>query len=86
MTEMTRWNLEVSSSTDADVRAFLTEQGQSDGDLARFVEEAVKAELFWQTIDEVHARNAHLNPDEVMQMVNEEIAAHRAERRAAAQS
>ena len=79
MTEMTRWDFKVSSN--ADVRAFLAEQGQSDGDLARFVEEAVNRELLRQTLAEVHAENAE---EEAMQLINEEIAAYRRERRAGA--
>lgn len=80
MTELASWNLTVSRTTDIDVRAFLAERGQTDGDLARFIEELVNRELLRQTMDEAGARNADLSEEEVMKLVNEEIAAVRAER------
>ena len=80
MTEMARWNFEVSRSTDADVRALLIERGGGDGDLGSFVEDLVQRELLRKAMDESGMRNADLGEDEVMKLVNEEIAAVRAER------
>jgi Ribbon-helix-helix domain len=78
-----RWNLKVSRDTDRDLRAFLAERGGRKGDLSRFVERAVRRQMFRETLREVWERNAHLDPDEVQRIVDEAVAEVRRARRAA---
>jgi hypothetical protein len=52
------------------------------GDLSRFVEAAVNREVLRQTSNDVRARNAHLGEAEAPRLVDEELAAVRAETRA----
>ena len=80
MTDLARWSLKVPQSLDRDLRTFLAERGGRKGDLSRWVADAVGRELLRQTMEETAARNADLSEEEVMQLVNEEIAAYRAER------
>lgn len=70
MTEMAHWSFDVSTSTDADVRAFLAERG---GDLGRFVEQAVNRVLFDESLEEIGKRNAHLDPVELEQLIDSEV-------------
>jgi hypothetical protein len=84
MGELTRWNLQVSRETDEALRELLASRGESDGDLSRFVEDAVNRAMLRQTLRDVRERNAQLDPDEVQRVVDEEVAAHRREWRARA--
>lgn len=80
MGELTRWSLTVSQETDVALRTFLAERGGKKGDLSRFVEQAVNREVLRQMVREVRDRNAHLDPDEIRRLVDEEVAAVRRER------
>ena len=81
MTEQTRWNLKVSRDTDIALRTLLAGRGARKGDLSRFVEEAVNREVLRQTIRELRESNAHVDPEEIQRIVDEEVAAYRRERR-----
>lgn len=52
-----RWNIKVSKETDLSLRTFLGSQGMKKGDLSKFIEKAVLAEVFHQTIADIHQRN-----------------------------
>ena len=74
MADLARWNLAVSRETDDAVRSLLAERGRRRGDLSRYVEEAVARRMLLETIEEVRAQNAHRDPDELMKMIDEELA------------
>lgn len=78
MGELARWNLTVSHEIDVALRTLLASRGGRKGDLSRFVEDAVNREVLRQTVAEIHAQNTHLDSDEVMRIVDEELAAVRA--------
>ena len=75
---MTKWNLSIRDETDRAVRGFLARTGLKKGDLSRFVEEAVRAEVLRRTVAEVHRRNADLPADEAMKLATEAVAWARA--------
>jgi hypothetical protein len=80
----TRWNLVVSKQTDRDLRQFLanhTEDGGKKGALSRFVEDAVKKEIFETTLRAVHEKNANVSQEEIDTAVEESLAWARARRR-----
>jgi hypothetical protein len=77
-----RWNLKVSKDTDLTLRTFLGSQGMKKGDLSKFVEEAVRWRVLQRTIQDIRARNADADPDEIQSIVNEAVSEVRAERRA----
>jgi hypothetical protein len=79
--ETTRWNLKVSKEADLAVRTFLGSQGMKKGDLSKFIEEAVRWHVFNRTVQDIKARNAGANPDEIQCMVDEAVSEVRAERR-----
>jgi hypothetical protein len=74
MGELTRWSLKVSRDTDIALRTLLASRGGRKGDLSRFVEEAVNREVLRQMLRETRERNAHLDPDEIQKLVDEEFA------------
>jgi len=74
MGEQTRWSLKVSRETDIALRTFLAERGGRKGDLSRFVEEAVNRSVLQQMLREAREANAHLDPEEVQKLVDEEFA------------
>ncbi len=74
MGELARWSLKVKRETDVALRTLLATRGGKKGDLSKFVEDAVNREIFRETVRDVQARNADLNPGEVEAMVTAELA------------
>jgi len=63
--EAVRWNIKVSKQTDLTLRTFLGSQGMKKGDLSKFIEQAVRAHVFHRTVQDIKARNADTDPDEI---------------------
>ena len=77
---MTRWNLSISEETDRAVRTFLARNGGKKGDLSRFVDEAVRRRVFDLTVNQVKERNAELDRQETLDLIDDEVSAARADR------
>jgi len=77
-----RWNIKVSKETDLALRTLLGSQGMKKGDLSKFIEDAVLWRVLQRTIQDVWARNADADPNEVQRIVDEAVSEVRAERRA----
>ncbi len=75
-----RWTIRVSRDTDIAVRTFLAQRGSKKGDLAKFIEEAVRWRVFDQTVAETKARNAATSADAIDSAIEEALLAVRAER------
>jgi translation elongation factor EF-G len=75
-----RWTVRVSKETDVAVRTFLAQRGMKKGDLAKFVEEAVRWRVLDQTVAETKARNASATAADIDAAIDEGLAAVRAER------
>jgi Cu/Ag efflux pump CusA len=75
---MTRWNLSISDKTDRLVRSHLARVGMKKGDLSKFVDTAVRAEILRRTVKEVQAQNTDLTEEEAMALANEAVAWARA--------
>ena len=75
-----RWNLKVSKETDLTLRTFLGSQGMKKGDLSKFIEEAVRWRVFHRTIQDIQARNADADPDELQSIIDEAVREVRADR------
>jgi hypothetical protein len=73
-TVTTRWNLVVSSDTDKSLRQFLADQGGHKGDLSRFVDEAVRRQIFRLSVEAIKRENTSKTPEEIDVMVAEAIA------------
>lgn len=80
--EAVRWNIKVSKETDLTLRTFLGSQGMKKGDLSKFIEEAVRWRVFHQTVQDIKARNADTDPDELQSLIDDALREVRAERRA----
>ena len=69
-----RWNIAVSPDTDQSVRMFLAAQGGGrKGDLSRFIEEAVRAYLFEQAVEQAKTAAAGLDESELADLVDEAV-------------
>jgi hypothetical protein len=79
--EAVRWNLKVSKDTDLTLRTFLGAQGAKKGDLSKFIEEAVRWRVFHRTVQDIRARNADADPDEIQRIVDEAVQEVRADKR-----
>jgi hypothetical protein len=79
--EAVRWSVKVSKDTDLTLRTFLGSQGMKKDDLSKFVEEAVRRRVLQCTIQDIRARNAGTDPDEIQGIVDEALNQVRAERR-----
>ena len=75
---MTRWNLSISEATDRIVRSHLARRGLKKGDLSKFVDTAVRAEVLRRTVKEVQAQNVDLTEEQAMELANEAVAWARA--------
>ena len=82
MEEAVRWNIKVSMETDLTLRTFLGSQGMRKGDLSKFIEQAVRAHVFHRTVQDIKARNADRDPDELQALIDDTVKKVRAERRA----
>ncbi len=80
MEQAVRWNIKVSKETDLTLRTFLGARGAKKGDLSKFIEEAVRWRVFHQTVEDIHKRNADLDPDELQKVIDENVKEVRAER------
>jgi hypothetical protein len=80
--EAVRWNIKVSKETDLTLRTFLGSQGMKKGDLSKFIEEAVRWRVFHRIVQDIKARNADADPDEIQRIADEAVGEVRAERRA----
>ena len=78
---MVRWNITIPKETDRTVRAFLARNGGKKGDLSRFVDEAVRRRVFDLTVRQVKDWNAGYDPQEILELVDDEVDAVRAGRR-----
>ena len=77
---MTRWNLSIPEETDRVVRTFLARNGGKKGDLSRFVDEAVRRRVLDLTVEQVKDRNAGYDQREILDLIDDEVAAGRAGR------
>ena len=76
---MTRWSIVVSEDTDRTVRRYLVRTGGKKGDLSRFVDCAVRQEIFWETVDSIWERNKHLSAEEAQALADGAVAQVRAD-------
>ena len=84
--EAVRWNIKVSKETDLTLRTFLGSHGMKKGDLSKFIEQAVRAHVFHRTVQDIKARNAGTDPDEMQALIDDTVLEVRAERRAIGKS
>jgi translation elongation factor EF-G len=80
MDEPVRWTVRVSKDTDVAVRTFLAQRGMKKGDLAKFIEEAVRWRVLDRTVAETKARNAKASLAEIEAAIDEALKTVRAER------
>jgi hypothetical protein len=80
--EAVRWSIKVSKKTDLALRTLLGSHGMKKGDLSKFVEQAVRAHVFHCTAQDIKARNADTDPDELQALIDDTVRQVRAERRA----
>jgi hypothetical protein len=73
MADAVRWNIKVSKDTDLTLRTFLSSQGIKRGDLSRFIEEAVRTQVFHRTVQDVKVRNASTAPDELQSIIDSAV-------------
>jgi hypothetical protein len=80
VSEAVRWNIKVSKDTDLALRSFLGSKGMKKGDLSKFIEEAVRAQVLQRTVLDIKARNAATDPEELQAIIDEAVNEVRAER------
>ena len=77
---MTRWTLSIPDETDRTVRTYLARTGLKKGDLSRFVDRAVRRQVFGLVVQEIKERNADADPDELARLIEEAVEQARAHR------
>jgi len=76
------WTIQVSGETDERFRETLREEGYSESDFSQVIEKVVNKWIFHKTVDQIHERNRHLDPEVVQAQVDAALAEVRAEHRA----
>ncbi len=79
MEETVQWSLVVSKQTDVCLRSYLAEH-DAEGDLSKFVEDAVRWRVLDRTVAETKAANANRPPEEIEAAIAEAVQAVRSER------
>jgi hypothetical protein len=79
--EAVRWNIKVSKETDLTLRTYLGALGMKKGDLSKFIEEAVRWRIFNRSVQQIKARNADADPDELQAIVDAALREVRTQRR-----
>jgi hypothetical protein len=77
---MTRWTLSIPDETDRTVRTFLARGGLKKGDLSRFVDQAVRRQVFALVVRDIKERNADANLKELTELIDEAVGQVRARR------
>ena len=77
---MTRWTLSIPDETDRTVRTYLARTGLKKGDLSRFVNQAVRRQIFALVVKDIKERNADADPDELAELIEEAVERTRAHR------
>jgi hypothetical protein len=77
---MTRWTLSIPDETDRTVRTYLARLGLKKGDLSKFVDDAVRRQVFALIVKDIKERNANANPDELNRLIDEAVGQARASR------
>ena len=77
-----RWSIKVSKETDLSLRTYLGAQGMKKGDLSKFVEDAVRRRVFHHTVQDIKARNANHDPDELQRVIDDAVRKVRGSKRA----
>ena len=76
---MIRWNLSIPEKTDQMVRTFLGRTGGNrKGDLSRFVDGAVRRRVLDLTVREIKDRNSQYDQQHLLDLIDEEVDAARA--------
>lgn len=84
--EAVRWNIKVSKETDLTLRTFLGARGMKKDDLSKFIEQAVRGHVFHRAVEDIKARNADTEPDELQTLIDDTVQEVRAERRGKAKA
>ena len=77
--DQARWSVVVPRDLDKDLRVFLAENGAREGDLSKYIEDAVRWRLFSQTVAEARKGFEDMDPEAVQALVDEAVAAVRSE-------
>jgi len=80
MEDTVPWSVKVSRETDREYKARLGSESRRKDRLSRFVEQAVRKELFARTVAVVRARNSRASLREIERDVAEAISAARRRR------
>src|SRR4051812_25125277 len=73
MEEPVRWNIKVSKETDLTLRTFLGSQGMKKGDLSKFIEQAVRCNVFHRTVQDIKRQNAATDPGELQSLIEDTV-------------
>lgn len=77
---MTRWNLSIPDKTERTVRTYLARTGGNEGDLSRFVDDAVRRRVFDLTVRGIKDRYAGVDQQGLLDLIDTETDAARVDR------
>ena len=69
-----RWNIAVSPEVDRSVRMFIAAQGGGrKGDLSRFIQEAVRADLLERAVAQAKVASSNMSTAELINLIDEAV-------------
>lgn len=77
---LTRLTISWTKETDLALRSYLGNQGMKKGDLSKFIEDAVRWRLFDETVTAIKARNADMDTEKLMELIDSTVRDVRRER------
>ncbi|MCF6284075.1 MAG: ribbon-helix-helix domain-containing protein [Candidatus Hydrogenedentes bacterium] len=77
---MTRWSLVIPDETNLSVRRYLAHTGGKKGDLSKFVDQAVRAEILRRSVCDIQEQNSDLSPEKAQALADEAVVWARANR------
>jgi hypothetical protein len=80
MLDTVQWSLVISKEADVALRSYFAQHGMREGDLSKFVEDAVRWRVLDRTVAESKAANQAVPGEEIEAAIEEAVQAVRAER------
>jgi hypothetical protein len=71
--ETTRLTITWSKQVDFALRSYLGAQGMKKGDISKFIEDAVRWQIFHQTVNQARKAFSDVSPNELQKMIDEAV-------------
>ena len=75
------WDIQISHKADQSLRSFFEDQGMDASKQSEFVEKAMLARIFHQTVAEIHTQNRNVDQDQLQTEIDAAVREVRQDKR-----